>query len=318
MSLHSRSAVSSRGDLWAVVLAGGAGRRLSAVTGSIPKQFWRHGGEPSLLDDTLARISQLTPPERTVLVVDRAHVPFLEHAQSDRAGHILFQPRDRGTAPGLSLGLLPVLDAGDEAIVVVTPSDHGVANGARFRASLLEAAAAVRGGACDVILFGATPFEPCTDYGWIALGAPVGSVGRGRDPHFRRVAGFVEKPSLQDAQALHRSGAVWNTLVIVARAGALVALIERHAPRAAGVFHAAASLRGAARDLLLAQQYAELPPVDLSRDILTDAHGLAAAVWPASLGWTDLGTPERLLRWRTMREAGAVRAGRRQTARAAS
>ena len=68
----------------------------------------------------------------------------------------------------------------------------------------------------------------------------------------------------------------------------------------------------------LEQQYPDLRPVDLSRDILSDARGLAAAVWPASLGWTDLDTPERLLRWRAAREAGAPRHGRRPAARAAS
>jgi hypothetical protein len=37
--------------------------------------------------------------------------------------------------------------------------------------------------------------------------------------------------------------------------------------------------------------------VDFSRDILARARGLAVSLWPASLGWADLGTPDRLRDW---------------------
>ena len=39
-------------QLWTVILAAGAGRRLSAVTGGVPKQFWRGLNGPSLLTQT--------------------------------------------------------------------------------------------------------------------------------------------------------------------------------------------------------------------------------------------------------------------------
>jgi mannose-1-phosphate guanylyltransferase len=306
---------SPSGRLWSVVLAGGAGRRLASVTGSVPKQYWRPDAGASLLEQTLARVGGLTPPDRTVLVVDRAHAPYLLDTRLDGAAVVQLQPCDRGTAAGLQFGLLPVLDAGDDPVVIVTPADHGVMQDARFRSTVMDAAAAVQTGEPAIVLFGATPFEPCTDYGWIALGAAIGG---GRAARFRRVAGFVEKPSLQDAQALHRDGAVWNTLVIVARAAALVDLVAQQAPALAALFDTAGQLRGADRQAWLAQQYSDLRPVDLSRDILSGARGLAATVWPASLGWTDLGTPERLLRWRAARDAGAPRLGRRPAARAAS
>jgi mannose-1-phosphate guanylyltransferase len=309
------STASASGRLWSIVLAGGAGRRLAAVTGSVPKQYWRPDAGASLLEQTLARTARLTPPDRTVLVVDRAHAPYLADTRIEPATVVQLQPCDRGTAAGLCLGLLPVVDASADDVVIATPADHGIMQDGRFRSSVMEAAAAVQSGEPGIVLFGATPFEPCTDYGWIALGA---AVGRGRASRFRRVSGFVEKPSLQDAQVLHRDGAVWNTLVIVARVRALVELIATHAPALATAFEVAGHLRDVARQAWLAQQYPGLTPVDLSRDILSEARGLAAAVWPASIGWTDLGTPERLLRWRTARAVGAPRLGRRPAARAAS
>ncbi len=55
---------------WALVLAGGEGRRLQALTRMIagepiPKQYCRIVGDRSLLEATLARIGPLVPPERT-------------------------------------------------------------------------------------------------------------------------------------------------------------------------------------------------------------------------------------------------------------
>lgn len=311
---HPVAPASSTLPFWSVVLAGGAGRRLAAVTGATPKQFWRPDGERSLLEDTLARVTALTPPERTVLVVDATHGPFLAETSPRETDHVQYQPRDRGTAVGLFFGLLPILDAGDDAIVLVTPADHGISHAARFRNSVLDAAAAVRAGQPEIVLFGAAPVEPCTDYGWIALGAPAGA---GRAARFRQVASFVEKPSLSDAEDLYRDGAVWNTLVMVARARALVSLFERHVPGLAALFLVAAGFAADERARVLSRHYADMAPVDLSRDVLTPARNLAASVWPASMGWTDLGTPERLLRWRSVR-AAAGPLSRRSPAHAAS
>ena len=52
-------------QLWSVVLAAGSGRRLSDLTGGTPKQFWRPTGSTSLVEETLARLAPISPPERT-------------------------------------------------------------------------------------------------------------------------------------------------------------------------------------------------------------------------------------------------------------
>jgi mannose-1-phosphate guanylyltransferase len=67
-----------RGTLWAIILAGGEGRRLAPLTESLhgvalPKQFATVIGEGSLLQQTVARISPLVPPRRMVAVVPAAY-----------------------------------------------------------------------------------------------------------------------------------------------------------------------------------------------------------------------------------------------------
>jgi len=276
--------------IWSVILAGGAGRRLFAVTNGIPKQYWRQDGQPSLLEATLARLAPLGAV-RTSLVVDRSHERFL-HDEAYASADVLYQPEDRGTGAGILFGLTSVLEDAPDATVIVTPSDHGVRQTWRFRDSVLTAAAAVQRRQADIVIFGVAPTAPCPDYGWILRGAQTVV----RSP-LQAVTGFVEKPSAEEAARLLDAGAVWNTMVVVARASAIAALFEAHAPAAAALFTEFRTWPHADRETRLVPRYADLAPVDFSRHILAPAHGLSVATWPASIGWADLGTPERLREW---------------------
>ena len=275
--------------IWNVVLAAGAGRRLASVTGGVPKQFWRGAGNLSLLEQTLHRFEPLAPRSRTVVVVDRSHADYVRGLPA-RGGEVLLQPSDCGTAAGVMLGLLPVLEADPEGVTVVTPADHGVADQRRFQQSVREAAEHVRL-RNRAVLFGVEPASPNTDYGWISL-LPDGA-GR----QFRPVDGFVEKPSADVANGLFVTGAVWNTMVVVVRARVLHEMCCAHVPALASVFDAALRMPRGLRRAYLDAVYRDLTRFDFSRDVLGHAPGLLARVWPSSLGWSDLGTPDRLLEW---------------------
>ena len=84
---------------------------------------------------------------------------------------------------------------------------------------------------------------------------------------------------------------------LVARARAIRRLYERHLPQLAVLFREYLRLPAPARQEFLARRYADLPRSDFSRDLLTPARGLTVSAWPASMHWSDLGTPERLERW---------------------
>jgi mannose-1-phosphate guanylyltransferase len=279
-----------RDQLWTVILAAGAGRRLSALTGGVPKQFWRGLHGTSLLRQTMDRFSPLAPASRTVVIVDAGH---LEHVAADVASGrpiLVVQPEDRGTAAGVLLALTPVLESTPDAVVVITPSDHGVTDDSGFRQGVLEAVRQVRAGA-DVVLFGVEPATPQRDYGWISLSRAC----KARD--FWPVESFVEKPSDDVAAQLFGAGAVWNTMVMVARASAIRDLYVELLPDLAGVFADAMRLPATERDAFLAAAYPSLPKYDFSRDLVARSQRMTAYVWPASIGWSDLGTPQRLDEW---------------------
>lgn len=270
----------------AIVLAGGSGRRLAALTGGVPKQFCAFGGRRTLLQETLARLAPEAPPDRTTVVVRDVH---LELAREQLRGFpgvtILAQPDDCGTAPGL---LWPLVRLDPDATVIVTPSDHGVRDARAYRRGLSAASRAI--GGASAVLLGVEAREPRTDFGWIVPGAETA-------PGVRRVETFVEKPAPAAASALLARGGLYSTMVVVARACALLALFERARPGLAALMQPLGALPPGARDLHLGRAYALMPPLDFSRDILSPARDLAVVRWPAEVGWTDLGTPERLEEW---------------------
>ena len=247
-------------DAWSLVLAAGAGRRLSSLTGGVPKQFWRPQGRTSLLEDTLDRLSPLVPARRTITIVDRSHQAFVTAvANPDRLGEIVYQPEDRGTAAGVLLGLLAIVARARDAIVVLTPSDHGVRRPEAYREGLRTAIDSISLYESNIVLFGVEADQPQRDYGWI-------TPARVPQPHeLVNVASFVEKPSAALANELWVTGAVWNTMVLVARASALVDLYKRHLPGLYAVFAPAVTLPSRECRRHFDSIYPALPPYDFSR-----------------------------------------------------
>src|SRR4051794_9830244 len=89
---------------WAVILAGGDGTRLQALTNRIsgdsrPKQFCRFFGEKSLLTHTRERIAPLFSEDQSLFALARTHERFYREELSGVDRHrLIVQPANRGTA----------------------------------------------------------------------------------------------------------------------------------------------------------------------------------------------------------------------------
>ena len=176
---------------------------------------------------------------------------------------------------------------------------HGVEEVEAYRHGLKQAIGRVRAGLTDVVVFGVEPTAVAADYGWMTPTVPAG-LARGT---FQPVAGFVEKPPLSQALDLFSSGAVWNTMLLVAKAKALLARYHQHLPFLAGVLPRVADLRVEACETFLQDWYPRLPSHDFSRDLLTPSRPLWLYTWPSTIGWSDLGTPERLEEWQSIQRS---------------
>jgi mannose-1-phosphate guanylyltransferase len=279
--------------VWGLILAGGSGRRLAQHTGGIPKQFFSVSDGPSLLDDTVNRLTSLAAPDRTVIVVDRSHRRHIEALTGpSRQVGFVYQPGNRGTAAGVLLGVSAIAERDPDAVMLMTPADHGVRDVGLFEQGVRVAVAAVVEDDARVVLFGIEPDRLAGDYGWIVPGRPS-SVRA-----LRTVARFVEKPGPELAGRLFIAGAVWNTMVLVARAATVLELFGRHQPELTALFQLHTTMPRMLRERFLADRYPLIPSIDFSHDVLTPAaRAMTVFTWPAAMGWSDLGTPERLTMW---------------------
>jgi mannose-1-phosphate guanylyltransferase len=282
----------------ALILAGGDGTRLRPLTRQIsgderPKQFCRVLSGQTLLEQTLQRSAWLVPPERTLVVVVRAHEPFYAPLLRDHPQECLVvQPQNRGTAPAILYSLLRLSALGPPAPVAILPSDHFVSDDNAFMEHVGEAFDAVMARPDRVVLLGVVPTTAEADYGWIEPGEAIGAPGA---LPLYRVEHFWEKPSPSQAHRLWAGGCLWNSFVMVAYPAAFLDLIRRGLPALFDAFTPVQSrLTTSWEDDNLRRLYARLPSTDFSAHALTTRQANLTVLPVRDVGWNDLGEPGRV------------------------
>jgi len=267
-----------------VLLAGGRGTRFwPASRTARPKQFLKIDGGTSLLRRTWERYHAPPAggPARTLVVAPaeyheaiRRELPGLPPAD------LIAEPSARDTAPAVGLACLEARRGDPRALVVVSPTDHRVAEPAAFGAAL--AAARTRAGAGGLGTLGVRPDRAATEFGYLKLAGPPA----GRTP--AAVERFLEKPDRDAAQRLIAGGDVlWNAGIFVFRADVFFAEAARVAPALASGLDAFDRARASGDTAGAREAWDALPALSLDYSLMEKA----GDVWtvPLDAGWDDLG-----------------------------
>ena len=298
-------------DRWGLLLAGGDGMRLRSLTRAVsgddrPKQFCPVMGGQTLLEQTWRRAAPAVPRQQTMVVVTRRHERFYRPVLSALPiPHVVSQPENRGTAPGILYPLLRLAALQPEASVAVFPSDHHFSDDARFVEHVDRAFHAVAADPSRIVLLGIIPDTHETEYGWIELGERLSGAG-GRPIH--EVSRFWEKPDAGLAEILRERGCLWNSFVMVGRVRTFLGLVKRAVPDLYDAFAAVApSLGGPDETEAVRKLYLGLPVRDFSTEVLTESPSSLGVMPVFGVTWSDLGSPERVMRAR-----GSMEPARRQ------
>jgi mannose-1-phosphate guanylyltransferase len=284
-------------SLWGVILAGGEGVRLRPLVRRVcgderPKQYAPLLGPRTLLGQTLDRVTLRIPPDRTVVSTVRAHAGYIADEPSSSEARVLVQPSEKGTAAGILLPVHWIFRQAPDAVVAVFPSDHFVLEETAFMAHVADVAAWLARYPDRIVLLGMPPADPEVEYGWIEPGALVGRAPGGP---VHQVRGFWEKPSPAGALRCLEAGCLWNTLVVVAKASALVrAGWQRLPDLSARLARVAPFLGSDGEPWEVRQAYAQIPRVNFSRAVLEPCPPFLAVSTLPRLTWSDLGTPRRV------------------------
>ncbi len=291
--------MTSVGNVWSIVLAGGEGTRLRALTmrpcgTAVPKQFCSLQGGRTLLEEAVTRAASVVDKERVCAIVAQQHREWWPASLGDMPQkNIIVQPRNRGTAVGVLYSVLHVLARDPDAKLLLLPADHYVRDENVMRQALHSALARVGRDESAPVLLGLEPDEVDAELGYIVPGEidPLGG---------RRVGRFIEKPSATIAKQIIDAGGLWNAFIIAASARTILNLYtQRFAPivmemqvimnRAAN-----AGLPPAAAWASITDMYERLPDIDFSRHVLEGRESRLRVVRVPPCGWSDLGTPKRV------------------------
>ncbi|HSR51423.1 MAG TPA: sugar phosphate nucleotidyltransferase [Acidobacteriota bacterium] len=288
------------GSTWCIVLAGGEGERMQPLIQSWlnerrPKQFCAFTGTRSMLDHTLDRLHEISPPRRVVTVIGPRHLRYLQHNRGgDQRTRILQQPEARGTGLGVYTALACIMRNDPESTILLLPSDHFMYPEQRFGQEALRAVGIDRRNPDKLVLVGARPQFPEPEYGWIEPGARKHGSG---SASVRRVESFREKPSAAKAERFYRLGWLCNTMIVAAQARALWTAGVKAQPKMLRRLSAIARWSPGPLALrALRATYGETESVDFSRDILQKCTAMSLACPLRGMEWNDWGRPERIER----------------------
>jgi len=271
---------------FAVIMAGGRGERLWPLsTPERPKQFLRLGGEGTMLQETVVRISALIPEENIYVVTPKGFTGLVREQLTIPEANVIAEPVGRNTAPCVGLAAI-MLEAKDpQGVMVVLPADHVIKNQERFLEILAKAIEVAAAGE-HLVTLGIVPDQPATGYGYICrdeLFAQSDAIG------VYKVEEFTEKPDKETAERfLKEGGYYWNSGMFIWRIDVILAEIERHMPKLyAGLQEVKGYREKPDAANVLQAVYEKQDPISIDYGVLERSSRVL--VIPADIGWSDVG-----------------------------
>lgn len=280
-----------------VILSGGGGSRLWPLSREqYPKQLLRLTNDHSLLQNTLQRAKQMQnsagdtlSPLSPLIVTNEAH-RFLIAEQLQQIdmtdAQLILEPVARNTAPAIALAALHLQQNGDDAVMLVMPSDHIMNNVEALTQSIERGYTYAQAG--KLVTFGIKPTAADTGYGYIQANAS--------DDDAMTIKAFIEKPARDTAeQLIQDKHCFWNSGIFMFTPAAFLAALKQHAP---AVFNGCQTAMGQSQQdgafiRPAAEAFSTSDSISIDHAVMEKCDN--GVVIPLATDWVDIGTWPRLL-----------------------
>ncbi len=293
--------------LWGIVLAGKEDSPvrdflIQLCGGTGIKQFCAVIGRRSLLEHTLARVEQLIPRQRILVVVNAHH-----HEEANQClaswptQNILCEPFYRGAPAEVLLALAHLIRCEPFATVAIFPADHFILDEGQFVACVQQAVTETQAYQYGMPVLGVQPDPDEKHSDWIEPGR------REEGRLTRAVKHWWRHPSPVQAHALTARGALWNTEVYVAQAAALWEMVRQAVPDLYYTFSNIRTVQQSTHRTLCTEYAYETmtEAVNFSSDICQPLRARLRLLPLPDVGWSDWESEERIL-------ASAQQVGKRE------
>jgi mannose-1-phosphate guanylyltransferase len=251
----------------------------------------RLGDGQTLLEKTYTRAAGCSHAAEVLTITNRDYYfqskdCWTDSQHGNAPGRFLLEPFGRNTAPAILMGALMIRALhGDQAIMLVLPSDHLIQDADSFHQDVEVAFKLAQSG--RLVTFGITPTHPETGFGYIQSGMDI------ENGQARTVARFIEKPGRERAQAmLDEGGYYWNSGMFCFKVGVLIEAFGLHVPtmlqQAEACWEATSERANEAYTTLDEEAFAQLDDVSIDYAVMEKAANVA--VVPAQFDWSDIGS----------------------------
>ena len=273
---------------YAVIMAGGIGSRFWPMSkASFPKQFLDIlGTGETLIQQTFSRLSRVCPAENILIVTNKNYKHLcLDQLPKIVEKNILCEPAMRNTAPCVAYAAFKIHSENPDANMIIAASDHIITKEDEFVRVMnecLEVSATN-----DVLLtIGITPTRPDTGYGYVQFT----DNGLGGHKKVRKVKTFTEKPNQELALNFLDSGDfLWNSGMFVWSAKSITLAYRKHLRDMYDLFEEGKQFYNTDKETeYIDRVFPACKNISIDYGIMEKSEHVY--VYPASFGWSDLGT----------------------------
>ena len=278
-----------------VIMAGGIGSRFWPMsTPECPKQFVDIlGTGRTFIQMTFDRFKGLIPAENVWVVTSQAYSEkVMEQLPEVPKGNILLEPCRRNTAPCIAYASWRIKSVDPKATIVVSPSDHLILDVTEFQ-RVVSSSMDFASTSDAIITLGMKPTRPETGYGYIQTDMTCPSV---RNKEIYRVDAFKEKPDLSTAEKyIRKPNMLWNAGIFIWNVSTIVNALRVYAPEINEIFENLLPIYGTEKEQeTINEEFPKCESISVDYAILEKSEEIYC--FPASFGWSDLGT------WGSLRE----------------